>query len=77
MRPYVQLSSENIGRDLLNALNKSLDKFISLDGVIGIILESYMIQMIKLQTLRIKNFQNLLRYQMQVVYYGNLIGIIN
>ena len=38
-RPYVNLNSENIVSELLGALHKSLDKFTSLKGVVGIILD--------------------------------------
>ena len=38
-RPYVNLNSENIVRELLGALNDSLDKFTNLKGVVGIILD--------------------------------------
>lgn len=38
-RPYVNLNSENIVRELLGALNESLDKFTNLKGVVGIILD--------------------------------------
>ena len=37
-RPYVNLSSENTIQKMLDALYKSLDKFIALDGVVGVTL---------------------------------------
>lgn len=38
-RPYVNLNSQNTVQELLSALNKSLNRFTTLNGVVGIILD--------------------------------------